>query len=108
MKCPACSMQVADDALYCDFCKEPFRKARRPRADAPAEAGAPKLPDPGKMPPAEALEPGAQPPLLSAAVPGLGFRVPRWVRPLAWTFFLIVMIGVVYAVRFAMKYGGKG
>ena len=38
MKCPACGFDSPDEAGWCDFCKEPFRK----RAPAPTPAsGAP-------------------------------------------------------------------
>lgn len=67
-KCPACGFESPDDALCCDFCKEPFRRGRpsavREKTEKP-EAGIP-------------------PEFLSLGTGGSIPRVPPWLRYAAW------------------------
>ncbi len=98
MKCPACGFDSADDAAWCDFCKEPFRKAAPP---APGAAGSGES---FRAPPPQAPAPAAAPaqrngkPLVNLDLKSLdpGERIPTippWARMAAWAFLGLWAVG---------------
>jgi hypothetical protein len=109
MKCPACAFESPDEAEWCDFCKEPFRKkaaspppptAAKPTPAAPAFDAATlssprKAEKNGSLPPEFAhLDPGERIPIL-----------PPWVRLAAWgllTFWFVAAM-VVFGYYFGKK-----
>ena len=103
-------MDSADEALYCDFCKEPFAREKKsatneaPKAAAPAPAPAAiKIPNlnpsavPGKLVeglPKEVSERLRQ--TLEAAPEEELPKAPSWLRPAAYAFLALWMFwGVV-------------
>ena len=73
-------MASAEGAAYCDFCKEPFGRKKKEQ---------PRTPDPlAALPKEKVLELSDQL-LKSDAPPPPG--LPRWVRPLAWTFLALCL-----------------
>lgn len=101
MKCPACGFESADDAAWCDFCKEPFRKAGRPPSPE-APLGPPPPPAP-----AQASRNGK--PLADIDLKGLdsGERIPAvppWARLAAWAFLAAWLIcGMMLLGTYAAK-----
>lgn len=83
VRCPKCSFESADDAAWCDFCKEPFRK-KGPAPTAPISSIKNDLPiDPDvllKMGDGEKLP-----------------TVPPWARTAAWAF-----LGAVFVLGMAV------
>lgn len=79
LKCPACGFDSPDAALYCDFCKEPFRGAPK----APVDPAAIELkPDPEQVP-----------------------VLPPWARMGAWLFLgLWIIIGCIVAGVLKARY----
>ena len=77
MKCPACGFDSPDDAAWCDFCKEPFRKGPPP----------PRLSPPATPPVPEGKRNGAPPAEFAHLDPGERIpTMPPWVRLAAWAF----------------------
>ena len=73
MKCPACGFESPEGALWCDFCKEPFKKKAAP---APSPDQEPRLgPEALKLTPEELAFLDD-----SGKIPSL----PPWVRYAAW------------------------
>lgn len=92
MKCPACGFESADDAAWCDFCKEPFRKkpAEPSAAPPPPAAPAPSGPPPaGHIPDEFAhLDPGERVPVLPPSV-----RYAAWAFLAIWFIFGMMVMG---------------
>lgn len=90
-RCPACKMESADDAAWCDFCKEPFRKP------APAAARPVTAKEPPKTLP---VDPDA---LLKAGDGETLPALPPWARGAAWAFLAMILLvammlgGAMYA-----------
>ncbi|MBI4346381.1 MAG: hypothetical protein HY553_05975 [Elusimicrobia bacterium] len=64
MKCPACGFENPDEAGWCDFCKEPFRRAKAAPANGAHDVADFKDLDAGERIP----------------------TIPAWVRWFAWGF----------------------
>ncbi|MBI4375351.1 MAG: hypothetical protein HY549_02765 [Elusimicrobia bacterium] len=75
-RCPSCGFDSADGALYCDFCKEPFLKRKKPGAPE-ALASAASASDPLLMLQAD-----------EDKIP----RLPGWVRVAAWGLLALVLL----------------
>lgn len=104
MKCPACGFDSPDDAAWCDFCKEPFRK----RSPQPSEL------EPGRPPapvPAEPKRNGA-PRLEEFAHLDAGERMPilpSWVRGVAIAIVAIwLLVGFVVLGFYVGKQRARG
>ncbi|HAM36244.1 MAG TPA: hypothetical protein DEB40_12685 [Elusimicrobia bacterium] len=87
VKCPACGFESPDSAQWCDFCKEPFRKASKKE---------PSIQPPPEKPKIEAVPNGQIPPHFLDMDTGGNIPVlPSWVRYAAWAVlgaWLIAMI----------------
>jgi uncharacterized Zn finger protein (UPF0148 family) len=82
VKCPACGFDSPDGAVFCDFCKEPFGKAKKAAPQTPDElAGLTK----------EQLENLAADKLLKKDLQDKP-KTPAWLRPLAWTFLAVMLV----------------
>ena len=109
VKCPACGFESADGASWCDFCKEPFRKAGRapapapsPEAAAPQAAGEKKQGLPWDEIPSEilALDSGGKIPSLPPWV-----RRAAWAVLGAWVIMLMVLVGAYLGRQKALEQG---
>ena len=109
LKCPSCSFDSPDDALYCDFCKEPFRK--KP-AVKPAVAPIPKTTQAPAMAQdqAEILEIAKKlskgtldkiPPELSTLEEKIP-TLPPWLSTVTWIFLAVCLISAM--IMGAMTY----
>ena len=101
-------MESAEDAQWCDFCKEPFNKGKKAPAPTPAPPVAP--------PPAPADGKKLSEEELLKLVPkeflreGDGEKVPTlppWFKGLAWTFLAVWAISGVL-VMIALIHRKKG
>ncbi|MBI4424452.1 MAG: hypothetical protein HY554_12020 [Elusimicrobia bacterium] len=84
MKCPACGFDSPDDAGWCEFCKEPFRKKGPARPPAAPPAAGPKPSTNGASgvgPEFAHLDSGENIPIL-----------PPWLRPAAWAFLALWLL----------------
>jgi hypothetical protein len=101
VKCPSCGFDAAEDALYCDFCKHPFRreKAAPPAPEKPAADPAAALAGLSK----EALE--KIPAHLLPLTPDPPLKAPPWLKHAAWV-FLFACLAAMVAVSFVanMRY----
>lgn len=106
VKCPSCGFDAAADALYCDFCKEPFRKGAKKEPPAAAAPAAKPIPAPAAKPipatPADLLKDLPKEVLdkLPAHLMMDEERIPEvrpWIRWLAWgfLFFWVLVAGVM-------------
>lgn len=103
IRCAKCQFDSADEALFCDFCKEPFRRQSPAQAAAAPPAEGPKAPavptpnlgsaDPSDALPAELLE-KLQAQLKNEIGSGVP-AVPSWVRPAAYAFLGIALFWAV-------------
>lgn len=124
-KCPSCGFDSADDAAWCDFCKEPFVKKAKAAAPPPADSAAPPVSAAPPISAAPAAGAAASPsgsPAVPPALAGLtkdqvdklavdsflkadlepSVGAPTWLRPLAWVAFaLCVILGT--AALFALQ-----
>ena len=79
-KCPACGFESPDSADWCDFCKEPFRRAA-------------KAPDPQRQ--AEGPKKGIPAEFMDLDAGGKIPHAPPWLRTAAWAvlaaWFIVVM-----------------
>lgn len=90
VRCPKCSFESADDAAWCDFCKEPFRKKGASAAPAPAAPAAPPVP----AAPAAPIDPDV---LLKMGDGEKLPTLPPWARTAAWAF-----LGAVFVLGMAV------
>jgi hypothetical protein len=99
-KCPACGFESADDAQWCDFCKEPFNKKK---GEKPAPAPIPEAKPANPAPPSalgpvslEDLPREALAKLPPNLLPGQdGEKIPeapKWLKPFAISFLAVVAI----------------
>ncbi len=98
VKCGACGFESADDARWCDFCKEPFRKKASASAAPAVAAAPPPQPAPRPLSATSRIEPSddAKPvdpkvlqlvKQLSATGDGLTLpKTPGYMKYLAWAF----------------------
>ena len=106
VRCPKCTFESPDDAAWCDFCKEPFRKVSK--KEEPAAQPVPAPPAPVAMKTVEAPVPEdaaatlealrkADAVLKSGDVEKLP-TLPPWFRGLAWLFLGVwLMTGIMLA-----------
>lgn len=96
VRCPACGFDSPDEARWCDFCKEPFRKKEAPAAAAPPPAAAaprPLAPEPEPRPapePSQPVDPRVEQLAKQLSVTGDGLKLPAlppYFKYLAWAFF---------------------
>lgn len=117
VKCPACGFDSPDEAKWCDFCKEPFRKKTTDAAPAeepapPAPAAQPKRPSLKYYQPVPAKQPPAASPAPAPSVPAIELKddekvpaVPPWFRYAAWAFLGVwVVAGMILAGIFYGRY----
>ncbi len=70
IRCPACGFESPDTAQWCDFCKEPFRKAPQPK-------------------------PGIPPEFLALDTGGKITSTPPWLRYAAWSVLAAWLIAIL-------------
>lgn len=78
-KCPACGFESPDDAVCCDFCKEPFRRSRPAAPPKPAEETRSGIP-----PEFRGLDTGGSIP-----------PVPPWLRCAAWAVLAACLVAIM-------------
>lgn len=101
-KCPSCGFESAEGAPFCDFCKEPFRKAKAASVPVPSEDAKRLL---AGLPPE--LLAKIPPQLLSAKEEKLP-PVEPWVRYAAWGFLGFWLIaGFITAGIWAARYQAR-
>jgi hypothetical protein len=87
VKCPACGFESPDEAQWCDFCKEPFRKARPATPPAKVDSEAVR----------KALDPtdGIPPEFLALDSGGKIPPVPPWLRYATWSVIAAWFIAIM-------------
>lgn len=88
VRCNACGFDSADDAQWCDFCKEPFRK--KSAAAEPAPAAVPSHSPANVKEPEAKVDPKVQLLLKQLSTAGDGLTLPKlppWFKYVAWSFF---------------------
>lgn len=116
MKCPSCGFETPDAQGWCDFCKEPFRRAQKKDAPAPAEtapasaAPAPAAPAPVPAKPSIAPVSETKPAPEGAAKPAASAEgaAPKLTPEQAFELLRLDPGERIPAVSPALRYGAYG
>ncbi len=110
VKCPACGFDSPDEALYCDFCKEPFKKhaaTKAPAAQAQPPQTAPAAQELTKLSPEELFK-RLPTELLKDAEQEKLPTWPQWFRVFAWLFLgAWLMLAIGASLMLFMRGGAK-
>ncbi|MBI3552613.1 MAG: hypothetical protein HY077_08840 [Elusimicrobia bacterium] len=103
VKCPACGFDSPDGALFCDFCKEPFKK-KAPAKVSDSEA----VQELKKLPPEELIKRVPEELLKELAKEEQLPKLPPYFRALSWAFFgLWVVLGMILAALALSRYKAR-